>query len=64
MAEKDFEWLTPLLGFVGLVAGTLFLTSSSNNNNNNNSNTNNTLPPPPPPVSSGQKPGGCGCNKK
>ena len=59
MAQNDFEWLTPLLGFVGLVAGTLFLTRPGQNNNNSN-NTN--MLPPPPPV--GQKPSGCGCQHK
>lgn len=54
MAQKDLEWITPLLGFVGLLAGTLFFTSNNNSNSSNNSN--NTLPPPPP-----TKEGDCGC---
>ena len=57
MAQKDnLDWLTPVLGFVGLLAGTLFFTSSNSNNNNSN-NTSMSLPPPPV----GQKPSGCGC---
>lgn len=55
MADKDFEWLTPLLGFVGLLAGSLFLTSSGQYNTPQNNN----LPPPP----AAAKPGGCGCSK-
>ena len=59
--SKDFEWLTPLLGFIGLLAGTLFFTGNVNNSNNqtNNSSSNNL---PPPPVNA--KPSDCGCQHK
>ena len=65
MPEKndlDLDWLTPVLGFVGLLAGTLFFTSpppTSSNQNNNPSSNNNSLPPPP--VGQKPKPSGCGC---
>jgi len=54
MAKDNFDWLAPVLGFVGLLAGSLFFSS------NNSSTTNNTLPPPPP----NQKQSGCGCQAK
>jgi hypothetical protein len=56
--EDDYGWLAPLIGFVGLLAGTLFFSSNGQQNLTNN---NNNLPPPPPSSSNG-KPGGCGCN--
>lgn len=52
MAQNDLDWITPLLGFVGLLAGGLFLTGQKDSNN--------MLPPPPP----NQKPSGCGCTAK
>ncbi len=56
MAKDEFDWLAPVLGFVGLLAGTLFFTG-----NTNASTTNNTLPPPP---QNPQHSGGCGCQHK
>lgn len=57
MSEDDFGWIAPVLGFIGLLAGTLFF---SNNQSLNPPPANNNLPPPPP---SNVKPakGGCGC---
>jgi hypothetical protein len=59
MTDNDnLDWLAPVLGFVGLLAGTLFFSSSKDNSNNNNN-----IGLPPPPV--GQKPSaGCGCQAK
>lgn len=59
--EDDYGWLAPLIGFVGLLAGTLFFSSS--NGQQNLTNNNNNLPPPPPPMN-GKPSSGCGCNKK
>jgi hypothetical protein len=64
MTDNDnlnLDWLAPVLGFVGLLAGTLFFSSSNKDNSNNNNN----IGLPPPPV--GQKPSSasdCGCQHK
>jgi hypothetical protein len=62
MAQKDLDWITPLLGFVGLLAGTLFFTG--NQSTNNNSSSSNNLPPPPPNAPPAAKPCGCQAGKK
>lgn len=54
--NNNVDWITPLLGFVGLLAGSLFLSGQNQNNNNQNQSS---LPPPP----MGAKPSkGCGCS--
>jgi hypothetical protein len=50
--DDNLDWIGPLFGFIGLLAGSLFLSNQQNNNN---------LPPPP----LNQKPAGdCGCMHK
>lgn len=56
MSEDDFGWIAPVLGFIGLLAGTLFF---SNNQSLNPPPANNNLPQPPQNVKPAK--GGCGC---
>jgi hypothetical protein len=58
MSTKDdnLDWIGPLFGFIGLLAGSLFLSSQQNNNQN--------LPPPPPINQRPPSAGDCGCTAK
>lgn len=60
MSEDDFGWIAPVLGFIGLLAGTLFF-SNNQSLNQPPANNNNNLPPPPPPSNVKPAKGGCGC---
>jgi hypothetical protein len=62
MAEKNDEWITPVLGLLGVAGAfvaSMLLSNSNNQNNNNSLNNNSSLPPPP-----AQKPCGCQQHKK